>query len=1049
MGTSERRCFLVAAAGVLWGFSPIASAGGECALFVDGFEGRTWFVNASAPAGGDGSTWPTAFNDLQSALTQAQSTDTVWMAGGTYKPVAAANPAAVTVTERAATFELVSGISILGGFTPDNCRGGSRGAAVTTLSGDVAGDDQDSNADGITDAGLADNSYHVLTADAVDDVVLDGLTVRGGVADGQGSRSGGGLLQEGGSLALNNVEFAQNHSGTFGSGAGFANLDGVATLSDVRFTGNNATGSGGGMYASGDASVRIEEGRFVNNRARGNGGGAFLNGGFTARLHDVHFEANQVDTDGGGNGNGGGLAINGGSTTLSRAQFLENEVSQVGGGLNVRTGQVRASHAVFYRNVAGASGGGIFVSSQGPQVSLAYGLIIENEASNGGGIYTRGQISLAHSTIASNAASSSGGGLYVLSGGDVYTLNSIIWDNTAGSNAPGARTTADTIFARSVLQDSGGSPWAGAPAGRGRDGAGNLDVDPIFVDSLDPDGADDIFGTADDGYALQAGSPVRDLGTTADLADFDQDGSRREDLSDAADADNDGNANELASDDLAGLSRRIGHRVDFGAYEYQSPPATPPSVLYVDASAAPGGDGSSWGSAFDTLTDALAVSAGGQEIWVASGTYLPGDERADSFFLQPAVKVYGGFNGSETARAQRNADPETNATELSGAILTGSSEDNSTHVVTAGGVGPDALLDGFTISNGYADDAAGTEGAGIYSITGAPTLTNLIVRDNEAFAGGGAYNGRGAQPRFINVHFFDNIGWQGGGMHNADASVQVIGSHFLNNDGGGGGGGIYNHVGSRLVISHSVFEANEALRSLSSPGPGGGGIFNSGASEAAVQQVVFVGNQARHGGGLSNFNNAIAKLNHVTFHDNTALRGGAITAWNSSELSALNTIFWDNKLDTTSSPGNEEASEIYAASSSSQGGTVNLMNAIVDGGVSGPNVFVCGTCEVNDDGANSGSDPLFTDAGDPDGVDNEFATDDDGLTLGPGSGALNAGASVDAYDIDEDGSTTDPLADFTDADNDGNYTEAVGTDVAGGPRVQGAGTDIGAYEADP
>lgn len=46
-------------------------------------------------------------------------------------------------------------------------------------------------------------------------------------------------------------------------------------------------------------------------------------------------------------------------------------------------------------------------------------------------------------------------------------------------------------------------------------------------------------------------------------------------------------------------------------------------VIFVDKDAAEGGDGTSWGTAYRYLQDALQVATGTSEIWIAEGTYYP------------------------------------------------------------------------------------------------------------------------------------------------------------------------------------------------------------------------------------------------------------------------------------------------------------------------------------------------------------------------------------------------------------------------------------------
>jgi hypothetical protein len=112
--------------------------------------------------------------------------------------------------------------------------------------------------------------------------------------------------------------------------------------------------------------------------------------------------------------------------------------------------------------------------------------------------------------------------------------------------------------------------------------------------------------------------------------------------------------------------------------------------------------------AFNDLQSALKAAAPGDEIWVARGRYLSttvSSNREATFALVEGTALYGGFNGTETTRDQR--EWSANRTILSGDIDNNDTTDpdgvvldvedivggNSYNVVTAVDLSEETVLD--------------------------------------------------------------------------------------------------------------------------------------------------------------------------------------------------------------------------------------------------------------------------------------------------------------------------------------------------------------------
>lgn len=238
----------------------------------DEAEVPTLFVDQSATGTEVGGSWPDAMSDLQDALTLARASgdvDEIWIAGGTYLPASNGH--------RAAGFDLVSGVSLYGGFvgTESSIDERVEGAAETVLSGDL-------NQDDLPDlSNRQDNSINVLFVyDQDEPITLDGLVVEHGNGDFEVNCGGfmnyaGGMVVYNTDIVINDCEFRDNTA--LNTGALILINDSKSEITNSWFHHNAATdgvfyGSTGELpYDGYIGAVRINtfhngaDNQFVNN----------------------------------------------------------------------------------------------------------------------------------------------------------------------------------------------------------------------------------------------------------------------------------------------------------------------------------------------------------------------------------------------------------------------------------------------------------------------------------------------------------------------------------------------------------------------------------------------------------------------------------------------------------------------------------------------------------------------------------------------------------------------------------------------------------------
>jgi hypothetical protein len=370
------------------------------------------------------------------------------------------------------------------------------------------------------------------------------------------------------------------------------------------------------------------------------------------------------------------------------------------------------------------------------------------------------------------------------------------------------------------------------------------------------------------------------------------------------------------------------------------------STWYVRADAAPGGNGTSWATAFDTLPAAIAAANASDQVWVKAGTYLPGTSaspRTVTFQPKNGVAIYGGFLGTETALAQR--DWIAHPTVLSGDLLLDDAPnftnrgDNAYHVVSAFGVNSSAVLDGFTVRGGNANGIGQGYGGGILGANA--TLRHLKIVDNEAYAGGG-------------------IGLPEGVWNPAPIVACVV----RDNRAVTGGGGMYCSVPG-FALRDCVFAANTANFDggidieLGSQGPG------------SIVDGLIVGNQAVTGtGGIGSSWCMLSATNLVIAYNHSNATTGGMTGGGQpfAAVTLANSIAWGNTSGAVTDLSLQQVSSwILLANSAVQGSSTPF-----------------------------NTDPRWTDAFGADGV---VGTEDDDFTLSCVSPYIDRGLNANAAGI--------------------------------------------------
>lgn len=605
-----------------------------------------------------------------------------------------------------------------------------------------------------------------------------------------------------------------------------------------------------------------------------------------------------------------------------------------GGGAIVPSGAHVRNCVVM--NCEAIEGGGLYLL---PGATVSGTAVIECEATNGAGIYAdntdAGKDSRAHilsCTIANNEASSTGGGLYMEENGAVMSVNTVVFDNRAGS---------DKNVSGVVSQQFEDSKLATVfnIAGKTR----FYPFNNCFVETqempsdfentmLESDGslyfADDYYRLKD--YSLLIKHGLKNqyqnaLVTTFNVAAQDMQNIDRIQTDDAGDA--------------------TAERLDAGAFAYDDHilPTDLFTRIFVSPTTnvtLPAGEdmgkylGRSFYTSFSTLEDALgyirsmrsgdkATDATKFEILVAGGTYKPSylrttgaavdhDQKLYSFVVPQGVSIYGGFSGTEkyssggikeipTTGGNITVDNTTslttilekraysdfnqnnilepwelaNQTILSGQINASSTAQNAYHVVftqKADETTQTALpvvLDGLTVMYGQTDDEL-----------------SYSTNEDEQGRGGGIYS-NGVTYSISRCRLLNNTAVRGGAVFVRNADLNLSG----------------------CILSGNKTVKNTATGQTTTLTSRGGAAYVSGIDKEvnlrAVNTLWANNESAGEGGaigtnyaeGISSSHDPLLYIMNNTFVRNKATTNPVIYAHN-GKSHIVNTLIWGNQGNT-------------------------------------------------------------------------------------------------------------------------------------------------------
>lgn len=555
------------------------------------------------------------------------------------------------------------------------------------------------------------------------------------------------------------------------------------------------------------------------------------------------------------------------------------------------------------------SGGAIYVY-QSENVLISNCLIMNNYASNGGGIYINdGWIEISHCRITQNTASDYAGGIACFNSRP-YFLDLEVTSNTSGyaggiyfENCPTYSYPffEDLIISNNIGGQVGGVALVAAPS---------LVLDGCKISNNQArmvGGIAILYGSLGYwGYPAEKNQVYMNKGGLA--YDLYFEGAKADDYTiiniDTFTVINPDSYLVYPPDKFDFIDG-----IEYGIIEQAD------ADLYISDAGNDANDGLTPESplrSFEYALRKITSDSVNNTLWVLPGHYhLTESESSTPIYLKNDVKIKATVPGE--------------------AILDG----DSTCRVFFGYYKNNFMLYGLTIQNGYMENALGAIwadqicGGGLYNVYSSGIINSCIFISNYSkYFGGGIYLDGNYNINISYCNFIQNTAESGGGgilsSNNSTGPLYINNCLFQGNHSGESGGGLA-YSGNQINIKNTEFIENTSVAS------GAGFYCNVSAQIPGFVNCFFSKNIAEEkGGGIYIIGGTVAKLINCTFSDNQAASGSAICQIYLKWLYSINSIFWNTEVPTTDlihvkSTGIPAVTGFYANYSDIQGGESSIV----------------------------------------------------------------------------------------------------------------------------